>query len=118
MMDFSMKTEGHNQKDNQQKSSGLSEDLQRGVGRSLKDNICMIAFVRIAVLIWSAGMLTLGYMGVMNKMDPTFVAAVFTSTLSTFGIDAQRKRDEESESRFNKSVNCNSSRSSSSNKST
>ena len=55
----------------------------------------MVAVVRIAVLIWSAGMLTLGYMGVMNKMDPTFVAAVFTSTLSTFGIDAQRKREED-----------------------
>jgi len=58
----------------------------------------MVAIVRMAVLIWSAGMLTLGYMGVMNKMDPTFVAAVFTSTLSTFGIDAQRKREEESHS--------------------
>src|SRR6056300_2047710 len=33
MMDFSMKTEDHNQKDNQQKSSGSSEDLQRGVGK-------------------------------------------------------------------------------------
>ena len=113
-----MRTEDLNQKDNQQKSSGSSGDLQRGVGRSLKDNICMVAVVRIAVLIWSAGMLTLGYMGVMNKMDPTFVAAVFTSTLSTFGIDAQRKREEESESRLNKSVNRNSSRTNSSNKST
>jgi hypothetical protein len=78
----------------------------------------MIAIVRIAVLIWSAGMLTLGYMGVMNKMDPTFVAAVFTSTLSTFGIDAQRKKDEELETRLNKSINSNTSRSHSSNKST
>jgi hypothetical protein len=78
----------------------------------------MIAIVRIAVLIWSAGMLTLGYMGVMNKMDPTFVAAVFTSTLSTFGIDAQRKKDEELETRLNKSINSNTSRSRSSNKST
>ena len=95
MMDFSMKTEGHNQKDNQQKSSGSLGDQQNVVGKNLKDNICMVAFVRIAVLIWSAGMLTLGYMGVMNKMDPTFVAAVFTSTLSTFGIDAQRKREED-----------------------
>ena len=86
--------------------------------KTIKDNICMVAFVRIAVLIWSAGMLTLGYMGVMNKMDPTFVAAVFTSTLSTFGIDAQRKKDEELETRLNKSVNSNSSRSNSSNKST
>ena len=90
-----MKTEGHNQNVNQQKSSGSLGDQQNVVGKNLKDNICMVAFVRIAVLIWSAGMLTLGYMGVMNKMDPTFVAAVFTSTLSTFGIDAQRKREED-----------------------
>jgi hypothetical protein len=94
-MGFSMRTEDHNQKDNQQKSSGSSGDQRSVVGKKLKDNICMIAFVRVAVLIWSAGMLTLGYMGALNKMDPTFVAAVFTSTLSTFGIDAQRKREEE-----------------------
>ena len=91
-----MKEEDLNQKDNQQKSSGSLGDQQNVVGKNLRDNICMIAFVRMAVLIWSAGMLTLGYMGALNKMDPTFVAAVFTSTLSTFGIDAQRKRDEES----------------------
>ena len=90
-----MKEEDPNQNDNQQKSLGSSEDQQNVVGRKIRDNICMVAFVRMAVLVWSAGMLTLGYMGVMNKMDPTFVAAVFTSTLSTFGIDAQRKREEE-----------------------
>ena len=89
-----MPEESH-QKDNSQKSSGSSDDLPNAEGKKLKDNICMIAFVRMAVLIWSAGMLTLGYMGALNKMDPTFVAAVFTSTLSTFGIDAQRKREEE-----------------------
>ena len=90
-----MPEESH-QKNNSQKSSGSLGDQQNVVGKNLRDNVCMVAVVRIAVLIWSAGMLTLGYMGVMNKMDPTFVAAVFTSTLSTFGIDAQRKRDEES----------------------
>ena len=90
-----MKDEDLNQKDNQQKSSGSLGDQQKEAGKRMKDNICMVAFVRMAVLIWSAGMLTLGYMGAMNKMDPTFVAAVFTSTLSTFGIDAQRKREEE-----------------------
>ena len=95
-----MPEESH-RKDNSQKSSGSSDDLPKEVGKKFKDNICMIAFVRMAVLIWSAGMLTLGYMGVMNKMDPTFVAAVFTSTLSTFGIDAQRKREEELNSSSN-----------------
>ena len=90
-----MKEEDHNQKGNQQKSSGSLGDQQKEAGKRMKDNICMVAIVRMAVLIWSAGMLTLGYMGVMNKMDPTFVAAVFTTTLSTFGIDAQRKREED-----------------------
>jgi hypothetical protein len=33
MTDFSMKTEDRNQNDNQQKSSGSSEDLQREVGK-------------------------------------------------------------------------------------
>ena len=89
-----MPEESH-QKNNSQKSSGSLGDQQNVVGKNLRDNVCMVAVVRMAVLIWSAGMLTLGYMGVMNKMDPTFVAAVFTSTLSTFGIDAQRKREEE-----------------------
>ena len=90
-----MKEEDLNQKDSSQKSSDSSGDQQSVEGKRFRDNICMVAFVRMAVLIWSAGMLTLGYMGVMNKMDPTFVAAVFTSTLSTFGIDAQRKREED-----------------------
>ena len=89
-----MPEESH-QENNSQKSSGSLGDQQNVVGKNLRDNVCMVAVVRIAVLIWSAGMLTLGYMGVMNKMDPTFVAAVFTSTLSTFGIDAQRKREED-----------------------
>jgi len=93
-----MKDEDLNQKDNQQKSSDSLGDQQKEAGKRMKDNICMVAIVRMAVLIWSAGMLTLGYMGVMNKMDPTFVAAVFTSTLSTFGIDAQRRKEEESHS--------------------
>ena len=104
-----MRIEDLNQNDNQQKSSGSLEDQQKEVENlnksmnknKLKENICMVAFVRMAVLVWSAGMLTLGYMGVMNKMDPTFVAAVFTSTLSTFGIDAQRKREEELNSSSN-----------------
>ena len=33
MMDFSMKTEDHNQNDNQQKSSDSSEDQQKKVGK-------------------------------------------------------------------------------------
>lgn len=48
--------------------------------------------VRIFILFWSAALLTLGYAGKLSKMDPTFVAAVFTSTLASFGIEAQAKQ--------------------------
>ena len=54
-------------------------------------NLSAHTIVRIFILFWSSALLTLGYAGKLEKMDPTFVAAVFTSTLASFGIDAQTK---------------------------
>ena len=49
--------------------------------------------VRLAVLTWSAGILTLAYVKLPaafnipeQKLDPTFIASVFTGTLATFGV--------------------------------
>ena len=63
--------------------------------------------VRIFILFWSAALLTLGYAGKLSKMDPTFVAAVFTSTLASFGIEAQSKQSPsvKSSARTYKAVN-------------
>ena len=50
------------------------------------------------VLIWSAGILTLNYVKIPGydageKIDPTFIASVFTGVLATFGVEAgQRKK--------------------------
>ena len=49
--------------------------------------------VRLAVLTWSAGILTLNYVEIPGyvqeqKIDPTFIASVFTGTLATFGVQA------------------------------
>jgi hypothetical protein len=56
-------------------------------------NLSAHTIVRILILFWSSALLTLGYAGKLEKMDPTFVAAVFTSTLASFGIDAQTNRN-------------------------
>ena len=54
--------------------------------------------VRLGILIWSGGILTLAYiklppaLGVPEqKLDPTFIASVFTGTLATFGVQATKK---------------------------
>jgi len=56
-------------------------------------------FVRLSVLIWSAGILTLAYVKLPEalkipeqKLDPTFIASVFTGTLATFGVQAAGKK--------------------------
>jgi hypothetical protein len=65
---------------------------QKMVVRKSK-TISVTVAVKIFILFWSAALLTLGYAGKLTKMDPTFVAAVFTSTLASFGIDAQANRN-------------------------
>ena len=47
-------------------------------------------FVRMGVLVWSGGILTLNYVAIpgvpQQKIDPTFIASVFTGVLASFGI--------------------------------
>ena len=53
-------------------------------------------FVRIGVLVWSGGILTLNYVTipgmVQQKIDPTFIASVFTGVLASFGIQTASKK--------------------------
>ena len=42
--------------------------------------------VKALVLIWSAGVLTASYMGMLQKMDPIFVASLLSGTLASYGI--------------------------------
>jgi hypothetical protein len=54
--------------------------------------------IRIAILGWSAALLTASYAGALSKMDPTFIATVFTASAATFGINTMKKGgDEEDE---------------------
>ena len=54
-------------------------------------------FVRLGILIWAGGILTLNYvqfpgMGEQDKIDPTFIASVFTGVLATFGVEAGKNK--------------------------
>ena len=53
-------------------------------------------FVRITVLAWAGGILTLKYVAIpgvpQQKIDPTFIASVFTGVLASFGIQTASKK--------------------------
>jgi len=51
--------------------------------------------IRIAILSWSAALLTASYAGMLSKMDPTFIATVFTASAATFGINTMKKGSED-----------------------
>ena len=52
--------------------------------------------VRITVMAWSGGILTLNYVAIpgvpQQKIDPTFIASVFTGVLASFGIQTASKK--------------------------
>ena len=55
----------------------------------------LYTFVRMGILIWSGCILTLNYVTIpklpQDKIDPTFIASVFTGTLATFGVQAAKR---------------------------
>ena len=49
--------------------------------------------VRLVVLGWSASLLTFSYAGILPKMDPTFIASIFTGSLAWYGISRTERDD-------------------------
>jgi len=81
------------------------KEEKKGVFGKVKDAILPDAdeqaaiistFVRITVLAWSGGILTLNYVAIpgvpQQKIDPTFIASVFTGVLASFGIQTASKK--------------------------
>ena len=81
------------------------EKKKKGALKKLKDAILPDAdeqaaiistFVRLGVLVWSGGILTLNYVAIpgvpQQKIDPTFIASVFTGVLASFGIQTASKK--------------------------
>ena len=58
-------------------------------------------FVRLGILVWAGGILTINYVDVpglskQEKIDPTFIASVFTGVLATFGVEAGKNKNKAS----------------------
>jgi hypothetical protein len=47
--------------------------------------------IKFIVLVWSAGLLTASYAGILDKFDPTYVASILSGTLTTFHINREKK---------------------------
>ena len=62
-----------------------------------KKETTMGQLIRIAILSWSAALLTASYAGLLAKMDPTFIATVFTASAATFGINTMKKGGDDDE---------------------
>ncbi len=83
----------------------LKEEKKKSVLGKIKDKILpdqeeqaaiISTFVRLGVLVWSGGILTLNYVAIpgvpQQKIDPTFIASVFTGVLASFGIQTASKK--------------------------
>ena len=83
----------------EEKPKGLIGKLKDAAEDKDEQLAILSTFVRLSVLVWSAGILTLAYVKLPEsfkipeqKLDPTFIASVFTGTLATFGVQAAGKK--------------------------
>ena len=79
-----------------EKKKGLLNKLQ-DITPDREEQIAIVGVaVRLGIVIWSGFCLTLAYIDVpgfpKQTFDPTFIASVFTSTLTTFGVQAAKDK--------------------------
>ena len=72
---------------------GIVGKIKEGIDDKEEQLAILSTFVRLGVMIWAGGILTLNYVEIPGykqeqKIDPTFIASVFTGVLATFGVQA------------------------------
>jgi hypothetical protein len=82
-----------------EKKKNVLTKLKESVDEREEQLMVISTFVRLGILVWSGGILTLAYvklppaLGVPEqKLDPTFIASVFTGVLATFGVQTAKKQ--------------------------
>jgi len=82
----------------EEEKKGLLSKLKEGMDDKEEQLAILSTFVRLGILVWSGGILTLAYiklppaLGIPEqKLDPTFIASVFTGVLATFGVQTTKK---------------------------
>ena len=87
-------------KQEETKKKGFFGKMKEGA-EDHEDQLAILGtFVRLGILIWSGGILTLAYVKLPpslnipeQKLDPTFIASVFTGVLATFGAQVGSKKN-------------------------
>ncbi len=80
------------------KKKGIFGKLKEASEDKEEQLAILSTFVRLGILIWSGGILTLAYVDLPKALqfpeqdlDPTFIASVFTGVLATFGVQTAKK---------------------------
>ena len=86
------------EKKEQEVKKNLFQRMKEGIDDKEEQLDALSTMVRLGILIWSGAILTLAYIKLPpalqipeQKLDPTFIASVFTGTLATFGVQAAKK---------------------------
>ena len=85
-------------KPTEEKRKGLLGKIKEATDDKEEQLAILSTFVRLGILIWSGGILTLAYVELPKALqipeqdlDPTFIASVFTGVLATFGVQTTKK---------------------------
>ena len=89
--------EDQEKKGDDHKKKGAFGKLKDAILPDAEEQAAIIStMVRIGVMVWSGGILTLNYVTIpglaQQKIDPTFIASVFTGVLASFGIQTASKK--------------------------
>ena len=87
----------HEEDHKEEKKKGIFGKVRSAIIPDAEEQAAIIStMVRITVLAWSGGILTLNYVAIpgvpQQKIDPTFIASVFTGVLASFGIQTASKK--------------------------
>jgi hypothetical protein len=85
------------------KPKGPLGKLKEAMDDKEEQMLVLSTFVRLGILIWAGGILTLNYvqfpgLSKQDNIDPTFIASVFTGVLATFGVEAGQRKNKASAS--------------------
>ena len=81
----------------EEKPKGIIGKMADAIVPDHDEQLAIIStFVRLGILVWSGGILTLNYVAIPNfpqkNIDPTFIASVFTGVLATFGVQTAKSK--------------------------
>ena len=84
-------------KTDEPKKKNPLQKLKEGLDDKEEQLQVLSTFVRLGVVVWSGFILTLNYvelpgLGKQERIDPTFIASVFTGALASFGLETAKKR--------------------------